>query len=65
MDEKFRIDSVKQQQIKEALTMAKCYCVEHSPIQDTWLRDELERKYKILEELEETIGKSFVVGDFS
>lgn len=62
--EEFNIDYSKQEEIKNALELAKWYCKENIPKVDGWSKEGLEKHLTKIESLLKEIGNSFVVGDF-
>lgn len=62
--ETFKIDYTKQQEIKEALEIARYYCEDNIPKVDSWSKQGLEVHLLKIEDLIKNIGNSFVVGEF-
>jgi hypothetical protein len=58
-----QINYNKQEQIKEALEMAICYCIDNSKTSDTWSAVRLSDKQKVFEDLLNNIGSSYVIAD--
>ena len=62
--EKFVINYSEQEQLKEALVLAKFYCEEHIEHADSWSKQGLESMLIELDNLSSSLGNSIVVGHF-